>query len=344
MTPARQNSATDRVEWVDYAKGWCILLVVMMHSTLGLEQALGADGWLGAFVAWARPFRMPDFFLIAGLFLYRTIDRDWPVFLDRKVLHFVYFYALWLVIQCLFKCWGSFEDGLAGAALGFAGHLATALYEPLGTLWFIYLLPMFFVLTKLVRHMPAALVFLVAAMLQSLNLKTGYTVIDETAARYVYFFTGYAASPFIFQAAEKVRRTIWPTALALIPWGLINGWAVISGAAVLPGISLLLGFAGAGAVIVLAVLLARLDILHWLRFMGSRSIVIYLAFFLPMAAARTAIVKFAPGLDIGTGSLLITIFAIGVPLGLFALLERLDIRFLFRRPDWLRLRPAMPRN
>ncbi len=26
-----------RIDWVDYAKGFCIIFVVMMHSTLGVE-------------------------------------------------------------------------------------------------------------------------------------------------------------------------------------------------------------------------------------------------------------------------------------------------------------------
>jgi uncharacterized membrane protein YcfT len=51
-------------------------MVVMMHSTLGVEQAAGHEGWMHAAVAFARPFRMPDFFLISGLFLARVIDRD----------------------------------------------------------------------------------------------------------------------------------------------------------------------------------------------------------------------------------------------------------------------------
>ena len=54
--------------WVDYAKGLCIVMVVMMHSTLGVEQAAGAHSFMGAVVAFAKPFRMPDFFLISGLF------------------------------------------------------------------------------------------------------------------------------------------------------------------------------------------------------------------------------------------------------------------------------------
>ena len=49
---------------------------------------------MGAFVAFAKPFRMPDFFLISGLFLTRAIDRDWHDYLDRKVWHFAYFYVL----------------------------------------------------------------------------------------------------------------------------------------------------------------------------------------------------------------------------------------------------------
>jgi len=77
-----------RIDWVDYAKGFCIIMVVMMHSTLGVEQAAGREGWMHAAVAFARPFRMPDFFLISGLFLARVIDRARRDYLDRKVLHF----------------------------------------------------------------------------------------------------------------------------------------------------------------------------------------------------------------------------------------------------------------
>ena len=93
----------NRVAWVDYAKGFCIIMVVMMHSTLGVEKAADATGWMTYVVAFAKPFRMPDFFMISGLFLSRVIDRDWRTYLDKKVVHFAYFYALWLTIQFAFK-------------------------------------------------------------------------------------------------------------------------------------------------------------------------------------------------------------------------------------------------
>jgi uncharacterized membrane protein YcfT len=111
---ANGTAATPRVDWVDYAKGICIVMVVMMHSVLGVEQAVGRTGFMHMFVAFAKPFRMPDFFLISGLFLRLVIDRDWRTYLDRKVVHFAYFYVLWVTIQFGFKAPG-FAAERAGA-------------------------------------------------------------------------------------------------------------------------------------------------------------------------------------------------------------------------------------
>jgi uncharacterized membrane protein YcfT len=107
----------DRFAWVDYAKGICIVLVVMMHSTLGVEQATGESSCMGALLAFAKPFRVPDFFLISGLFLAQVIDRPWRAYLDTRVVHFAYFYAHWVTIQFAFKAPRIAADrGLAGVA------------------------------------------------------------------------------------------------------------------------------------------------------------------------------------------------------------------------------------
>jgi uncharacterized membrane protein YcfT len=65
----------------------------MMHSTIGVEQAVGR-GRLAASRNCALPFRMPDFCMISGLFLVHIINRPWQQYLDRKVVHFAYFYLL----------------------------------------------------------------------------------------------------------------------------------------------------------------------------------------------------------------------------------------------------------
>ena len=160
-TPPTVERPTDgRVDWVDYAKGICIVMVVMMHSVLGVEAAAGQTGFMHVLVAFAKPFRMPDFFLISGLFLAVVIDRDWRTYLDRKVVHFVYFYLLWMTIQFVFKAPEMAAPEGYGAVLRL---YAMSLIEPFGTLWFIYLLPIFFVVIKATRRMPAPLIWLIAA-------------------------------------------------------------------------------------------------------------------------------------------------------------------------------------
>src|SRR5215475_12167109 len=71
-----------------------------------------------------------------------------------------------------------------------------------------------------------------------------------------------------------------------------------------------LGLAGACAIVTIGTLLARMNWLTALRFCGEHSIVIYLAFFLPMATTRTVLLKTGLIPDIGVISLVVT--AIGV--------------------------------
>src|ERR1700738_3983228 len=178
---ASTRSAPVRIDWVDYAKGICIVMVVMMHSVLGVELAAGGTGFMHVLVAFAKPFRMPDFFLISGLFLALVIGRDWRLYLDRKVVHFAYFYLLWVTIQFGFKAPGF----AAETSWRHVGYLYLESYvEPFGTLWFIYLLPVFFVVTKLSRRIPPPAIWLVAAALEMAHVATGWAAIDGFLARF----------------------------------------------------------------------------------------------------------------------------------------------------------------
>ena len=256
-----------------------------------------------ALVAFAKPFRMPDFFLISGLFLARVIDRDWRTYLDRKVVHFVYFYVLWVTIQFAFKAPGlMFTHGL----FGIARLYAEAFIEPFGTLWFIYLLPIFFVVTKLTLRVPPLVIFAVAAALEIAHIQTGWTVIDEFAARFVYFYPGYVLATRIFQIAAAAQARPIIAALGLTVWALFNGLFVVLGLDGQPFISLTLGLIGAAAVVSVSALMAKSDMFAALRYLGKNSIVVYLAFFLGMAASRSVLLKLNLIPDLGTVALIVT--------------------------------------
>ena len=330
-----QIASTARVDWVDYAKGICIILVVMMHSTLGVEKAAGEISWLHGFIEWARPFRMPDFFLISGLFLASRITRPWRDYADTKVVHFFYFYLLWMTIQFVFKGYGMYQtEGLAGTL----GAFALGFVEPYGTLWFIYLLAIFFIVVKALRFVPPIVIFIAGALLEMAPIQTGSMLIDEFAARFVYFFAGYWLASYVFVFAGAVARKPVPVMLAsLVIWALANDTFVGGGWAHLPGISLFLGFAGAAAIVSMGVLLSKTSFAEPIRYCGENSIVIYLAFFLFMATSRIVLLKTGMVSDLALVSLLVTAAAVTGPILLYWMVRGTRAHFLFRRPRWARL-------
>src|SRR3954451_3807970 len=324
------GTSAPRIDWVDTAKGICIVMVVMMHSVLGVEAAAGQTGFMHALVAFAKPFRMPDFFLISGLFLSVVIDRDWRIYLDRKVVHFAYFYVLWVTIQFGFKA-PSFAAESSWSHVGLL--YLESFIEPFGTLWFIYLLPIFFVVTKLTRRIPPPAIWLIAAALETARVVTGWTAIDEFCARFVYFYSGYLFAPYVFALSDRARNhPAWALA-ALATWTLVNGGLFMLGTSEWKFVSLVLGFAGSCAIIPMGTLLARAQWLNVFRFCGEHSIVIYLAFFLPMAATRTLLLRTGIIPDIGAVSLIVTIAGVIGSLAIWQIALRLGGSFLFERPD-----------
>lgn len=333
-------SRDPRIPWVDYAKGICICLVVMMHSTLGVGEATGGTGFLHHVVEFAKPFRIPDFFLISGLFLALVIDRPWRLYLDRKLVHFAYFYILWLLIQGAFK-WP--DLALHEGVLAVAEEFLLALVQPFGTLWFIYLLPVFFVLAKLLRPVPPLLVLAAGAALEVARISTGSVVIDEFASRFFYFCVGWYGAPIIFALARRADAQAGLALLAIAVWAVVNAALVMSGYAFLPGVSLVLGLAGCAAVIAVSALLARFNLLRFIRYAGEHSIAIYLAFFLPMAVTRIVLLKTGIISDIGWISVVVTAMGIVCPLILYEIVRRSGYgRFLFERPAIFRVDGRKP--
>jgi uncharacterized membrane protein YcfT len=335
----RIQTHNGRIDWVDYAKGFCIIFVVMMHSTLGLEAAVGQNGWMHPVVAFALPFRMPDFFMISGLFLANVIDRDWRTYLDRKVVHFAYFYLLWMTIQFAVKAPAMAADG---GYVEVARLYLLSLIDPFGTLWFIYMLPVFFVFIKLTRRVPAPVIWLFGAALEISHLNTGWIVPDEFAARFVYCYTGYIAARYVFALTARAQDKPLLGVAGLLAWGLVNGMLVYFHYEQMPFISLALGLVGACAVVTVSALMTLHDVFRPLRYCGCNSIVIYLAFFLPMAATRALLVKTGWLADVGTMSVIVTAAGVLGSLALFWAVRGNWAKFLFERPAmfWLSAKPA----
>jgi uncharacterized membrane protein YcfT len=356
------ESDRSRVAWVDAAKGLCIIMVVMVHATLGVEAYAGMEGWVGKVVSFARPFRMPDFFLISGLFLGLVIDRPWMRYIDRKVIHFAYFYVLWLTIQFVFKAPGmAMETGLGHALYSYV----EGYWQPFGTLWFIYLLPVFFIVTRVTKTLPGWLVLAWAATLEILPVRSGWVIFDEFCGRFFYFYAGYLLATNVFAIAAWARENAGKVLALIALWAPINAWLVFTpapeplamflqpdignsgatgGISELPFVSILQALAGIAVVISVAALVSERRWSAWLTWLGAHSIVVYLAFFLPMAVTRTVLLKTGIIPDIGTMSLITTVAAVVGPVVLYGMVKWSGYgNFLFERPEWARIdKPSKP--
>lgn len=326
--------SSERVSWIDTAKGICILAVVSMYAVERVGDAPGSLNWMEAWVRFARPFRMPDFFLISGLFLARVIDRPWRDYLDKKAVHYLYFFALWSLIYFpLLLVQG--KEGVAPAAL-----FLKMFYEPFGMLWFLQMLAVYFVLARLLKDAPVQIVFPLALLWQMFPVETSWHQFDRIGERFVYFYAGYAFAPRFFRLADRAARRPRAALVWLGAWAALNGALVFAGVADRPGVGACLGFLGAAAVIAVSSLLSRRPAMAWLSRLGERSIVIYLSFLIPMTALLLGVEKLGWRPDGALLAVGVTVLSVLSSLAVGRLARATPLRFLFERPRWAVLGPA----
>ncbi len=335
-TPA----VSSRVDWVDYAKGICILLVVMFHTVNHYEAAVGEQGWMRWIVDFSKPFRMPDFFLISGLFLSRTINANLTTYLDKKVIHFAYFYLLWLGLTLLLTD----NDVLRANPVEFVKLYAWNIIQPTGVLWFVHMLAVFYVITRLVARVPKWIVLAVAASLQiahhGLWIDTPSFILNRTMEYYTYFFLGYALHQVVFDVADRAKARPWVTVGVVAGWAVCNFWLVGQNFHNVPVYGLMMGVAGAIAVVEIAALLSKWKSARFLRYCGQNSIVIYLTFIFPLTVLERTLSK--TGLETGTACLIILTVSAAAPLLFHLAIKRTPLIALYVRPSLFRLGNRKP--
>lgn len=330
----------ERINWIDHAKGVCIVLIVAMHATSGYTDLVQQDSWMLAVVAWSEPVLMPAVFFLSALFLNRSVFGPTRHFLDRKILPLAYYYALWLLIQTLVL--GS--DAAFTAPLAFAGRILAALASPPDSLLLVYMLIVFNVMSRLLRYFPPQKVLIAAGLLQVAFatgwIDTGWIVSNRFGAWFVYFYAGFLAAPHVFEFAERLTGHAQQLWKVLLGWAVANAVFVFLNVSDLPLVSMALGFAGTGAIIAMALLLRRTRWSAILGYAGRYCLVIYLTFSIPMIILQAALAENGRISDAGLACLVITLGGLATPLVFHRLVRATPLNFLYQRPSSLRLRNA----
>lgn len=336
-----QSLQNDRVDWVDYAKGICIIAVITLYTAGEARGAFDTAGWMQYWVEFAKPFRMPDFFLLSGLFLGRVINKPWRHYVDRKVAHFLYFYILWSIIYMIYKIsMGEF----AGENLVYItkSFISMSLFWPFSQLWFILMLPIFFIATRLIKGVSVWIVFPVLCLVHlfpPVDIQMSMMP-EQFFERFVFFYAGYAFATHFFTYARKVQQYPLITLAMIGVWTAVNSLLVFNDFLEYNIVTLILGFYGALAVIAIGALLQKLPNMEWLQYLGANSIIIFLPFYLPMKLISYVMLSLYSSYPPGLFAVILTVLTLLASVLFYQLAQKINTGlWLLRRPAWVKLTP-----
>jgi len=336
--------AKARAQWADIVKGICILLVVLWHVVMkhylqiDWHLSVPLPGAWGTFGEQLLPLRMPVFFTVSGMFAAAAATRPWLVVARSRIAKFYYLYVIWFAIHTTVLAFvPDFETLSARNALDVLEQLTITPTN----LWYLMALAVYFIVAKLTRGMPTAVV-LGAALLLSAIAATGVLAAPGNRGQLYqnlfFFLAGLRLKSWVEQWAAGATLRI----LLIGAAGYVFLMAVVQllhaerGFGVWPALSVLAVMVGVAAAVHierlhrLGALLARL---------GRMTLPIYVMHMPMLALVHLALVK--PFSRLGSGPQLVlavflpivlTAVLVAACLGLHSLLQRIGARWLFDLP------------
>jgi uncharacterized membrane protein YcfT len=285
VEPPAPRTAPTRLDWVDAAKGLSILLVVAHHVVWYLQRSGQAPAAVIAANEALASLRMPLFFLASGLFAAGPLAAPWRSVLHKRVAFFLYLYLIWTIIRFTFFATvvpPEVDPDDSANPLG----LALALLLPGPSMWFLYALAVFAVVTKLMRPLPVAVQLGAAAVLSAL---VGAGMLEFGDSRWTYmsrFLFFFLLGCYARQLMERLAgaTTFLRVALACVVCVGAAGAAVGFGLRAIPGVALALQCLAVGFGVLFAAWIARYRLGRPLVVLGKLTLPVYLTHMLWLAA------------------------------------------------------------
>jgi fucose 4-O-acetylase-like acetyltransferase len=314
----RSDLTKARIDWVDYAKGLGIVLVVIGHTLRGeITSAKGSDLLLAHQIdAWIYAFHMPLFFFLSGLFA-RSLRKKTPqAFFDSRWTILVYPYLLWsLIIHGTRTIAGMTDKSWPQ----FLANFWKVSYEPIGIFWFLYVLCLISSLYYLLFSNPwiKTLNRTWVLLISTIASYTAYVVFKDAIAweplRRTLAFSPYFCLGSLCQEIPSILSVLMTTRsrrlqIILVGFGAItlgtlsNLWRPEFGDP-----NLILASFGILGIVALAQEMANTKQWDLLKHLGSRSLQIYVLHTLVASVAVKVLQKILPvdsfWLNVGIGTL-----------------------------------------
>ncbi len=315
-----------RVDWVDAAKGFGIILVVVGHAIRGLLHAriLTETSSAQCIDTWIYAFHMPLFFFLTGLFIAKSAEKNTLAhFVFDKLATLAYPYFVWSIVTILLKT----ALGSAPTTPRSLHDLPLIFYQPIEQYWFLYTLFVLCVGFKLLYVSQATFwIFLAVAIaihpgVTPLLLES--SVMVEVSRFAIYFAVGAGFGSVYLRHVGKLDSG----SLALMG---IAGITSAAGRILLPQDGLypifaMLGICGGCA---LAVLISRGRFAPIFEYLGRHSLEIYVVHTMASAGTRILLVSLhvsSPFIHLAAG----IVAGLLAPIALVTALNGIGFRYAF---------------
>jgi uncharacterized membrane protein YcfT len=160
------------IDWIDTAKGICILLVIFYHVVLqGFSPSILETATWGStsssiydrISAHLTPLRMPLFFLVSGYLVQKNIKFDaWNTVVQKRIVNLIYLFILWGVIKWLttaiidyFNSETIFSSAITNSSdANSLKDFFILMSRGSNNLWYLYSLPLYFIICKILSPKP----------------------------------------------------------------------------------------------------------------------------------------------------------------------------------------------
>ncbi len=326
-----------RKDWVDYAKGIGIILVVYGHLlSSGYHIGLAIPKhFFELSDSIVYTFHMPLFFLLAGLFAEGSLQKRgaWG-YLKDKLLRIAYPYLVWSIIQISVEILFSSQTQKKAE---FSDILKIA-YRTWGQFWFLYALLLMFIVFTLIKQtgkfsMPLLYFTGVILFFKPLHISTAALLGFST--HFLFFILGIGLRRWL---TEK-------NVLSLQPWAILLLFIILFGSGYFvfenllkpdrilstthPFYVLYFSTFGIAASISLAKYIARQDSLPFLKTLGVYSLQIYLVHMLAGVGTRLILQQVFHLQNWRLHILLEVVAALLIPVMIQKTAERIDFPYLF---------------
>jgi fucose 4-O-acetylase-like acetyltransferase len=311
---ARYVLASNRLAWIDYARGICIILVCYRHCFDGLKEAdlpVADFPVLQILNVCFYSFRMPLFFIISGLFVSRSLQKKrlgdyiWGRF-SIVFYPLIIWGSLQITLQLLLKNYVNAKPApfdYINLIIFPRNYANNQQFWYLNALFFVGAFYAFFKVAlrfKLWHQLVLSLLLYSVAGYLSYNGISFY-IFPDIFHFYIYFFIGDVISSFIFkkETTDIILSPKWLIASAIFCIFMQTIFTTINMRhgddnyinSNMTYLYLPISLSGCAFMIQLAQILQKKNILKWLRVIGYHSLYIYLMHLMLIAAVRIVLVR-----------------------------------------------------